>query len=240
MSSSSDRTSQPGETLPPRHASQPERAPRPKPPTQFAPVVEHLPEKIVVVATRNPGKLAEIRATLPFSHWRFVSSVELGDWPEPEESGLTFEENAHIKALTARERFGLAALADDSGLEVDALDGEPGVYSSRYAGPCASDAENNSRLLLALASVPDAERSARFRCVMVFIDEDGSEFVGTGACEGHIEREPRGAHGFGYDPLFQPDATPGRRMAELGTAEKNAISHRGAALRALRDQLERT
>ena len=202
------------------------------------PVVEHLPEKVVVVATRNVGKLAEIRAALPFPHWRFVSSTELGDWPEPEETGSTFEDNARIKAIAAHERFGFAALADDSGLEVDALDGEPGVYSSRYAGPCASDTENNSRLLLALSGVPDAERRARFRCVMVLLDEDGSEVIATGTCEGHIEREPRGEKGFGYDPLFQPDATPGRRMAELETAEKNLISHRGAALRNLRDLIE--
>jgi len=215
-----------------------QRAEQPEPLASSTPVVEHLPEKVVVVATRNAGKFAEIRAALPFPHWRFISSVELGDWPEPEESGLTFEENARLKVVAARERFGLAALADDSGLEVDALDGKPGVYSSRYAGPCANDAENNSRLLLALADVADAERSARFQCVMIFIDEDGSEVVATGACEGRIEYEPRGEDGFGYDPLFQPDATPGRRMAELGTAEKNAISHRGAALRALRQLLE--
>ena len=112
------------------------------------------------------------------------------------------------------------------------------MKSARYAGGCcATDAENNARLLLALHDEPDAERAGRFRCVMVFIDEDGSEIVSTGTCEGHIEHEPRGEKGFGYDPLFQPDATPGRRMAELETAEKNAISHRGAALRALREAL---
>jgi XTP/dITP diphosphohydrolase len=196
-----------------------------------------MPQKRVVVATRNAGKLDEIRAALPFPHWRFVSSAELGDWPEPEETGETFEENAHIKAVAARERFGLAALADDSGLEVDALDGEPGVYSSRYAGPCATDSENNSRLLLALGDVPAQARAARFRCVMVFIDEDGTEVVASGTCEGVIGSEPRGVGGFGYDPLFRPNASSGRTMAELSTAEKNAISHRGAALRALREAL---
>ena len=203
------------------------------------PVLEHLPEKTVVVATKNAGKLAEIRAALPFPHWRFVSSAELRDWPEPEETGETFEENARIKAIAARERFAMAALADDSGLEVDVLDGEPGVRSSRYSGECATDAENNARLLLALKDAPDGERRARFRCVMVFIDEDGTEIVAGGTCEGRIEHEPRGEMGFGYDPLFQPDATPGRRMAELETAEKNAISHRGAALRHLRELIER-
>jgi XTP/dITP diphosphohydrolase len=205
---------------------------------ELPPVIEHLPEKIVVVATGNQGKMAEIRVALPFPHWRFVSAAELRDWPEPDETGETFEQNARIKALAARERFAMASLADDSGLEVDALGGEPGVRSSRYAGECATDAENNGRLLLALRDVPESERTARFRCVMVFIDEDGSEVIATGTCEGRIAREPRGENGFGYDPLFQPDATPGRRMAELDTAEKNLISHRGVALRNLRDLIE--
>jgi XTP/dITP diphosphohydrolase len=192
----------------------------------------------VVVSTSNKGKLAEIRATLDFPHWRFKPASEFDyEWPSPEEDGETFEDNARIKAVAAHERFALAALADDSGLEVDALDGEPGVYSSRYAGECATDAENNSRLLLALKDVPEAERTARFRCTMVFIGPDGVETVANGTCEGRIGMEPRGEGGFGYDPLFHPDATPGRTMAELSTEEKNAISHRGAALRDLRDKL---
>jgi XTP/dITP diphosphohydrolase len=192
----------------------------------------------VVVASSNHGKLAEIRATLDFPHWRFKPASELDDeWPSPEENGETFEANARIKAVAARERFGLAALADDSGLEVDAIDGEPGVYSNRYAGPCADDAENNRRLLLALKDVAAEERSARFRCTIVFIAPDGTETVSTGVCEGRIGFEPVGEHGFGYDPLFLPEATPGRSMAELTLAEKNAISHRGAALRDLRAKL---
>jgi XTP/dITP diphosphohydrolase len=193
----------------------------------------------VVVSSSNHGKLAEIRSTLDFPGWRFSAAGELDDeWPSPEETGESFEANARIKAIAARERFGFAALADDSGLEVDALDGEPGVYSSRYAGPCATDAENNSRLLLALQDVAQPERTARFRCTIVFIADDGTETVAQGTCEGRIGFERRGEHGFGYDPLFCPDATPGRTMAELSLAEKNAISHRGAALRALRTQLE--
>lgn len=192
----------------------------------------------VVVATNNAGKLVEIRATLDFPGWKFAAAGELDDkWPSPEETGTTFEANARIKAVAARERFAHAALADDSGLEVDALDGEPGVYSSRYAGPCATDADNNERLLLALKDVPERERTARFRCTMVFIGEDGAEVVANGTCEGTIGFEPRGEGGFGYDPLFLPNATPGRTMAELEVAEKNAISHRGAALRNLRDRL---
>ncbi len=194
--------------------------------------------KTVVVATSNKGKLAEIRGALGFEGWHFVAASELDHaWPSPEEDGTTFEANARIKAVAARERFALAALADDSGLVVDALGGEPGVYSSRYAGPCATDAENNARLLLALADTPSEERTARFVCSMVFIDEDGTETIAEGACEGLIATEARGDGGFGYDPLFLPQAAPGRAMAELTTAEKNAISHRGAALRALRAKL---
>jgi len=206
--------------------------------SEHEPVVEPGVTKRVVVATQNVGKLAEIRAALPFPHWQFVSSAELGDWPEPDENGSTFEDNARIKAFAARERFGMAALADDSGLEVDVLAGEPGVYSSRYSGECATDARNNERLLTVLGETPVEQRTARFRCVMVFIDEDGTEVVASGACEGTIGFEPRGCGGFGYDPLFWPAATPGRTMAELDTAEKNAISHRGAALRGLRELIE--
>ena len=192
----------------------------------------------VVVGSSNHGKLAEIRSALDFPGWRFVAAAELeAEWPSPEETGETFEDNARIKARAAHERFELAALADDSGLEVDELDGEPGVYSARYAGPCADDAENNSRLLLALKDVPEGQRTARFRCTIVFVGPDGTETVANGTCEGRIGFQPRGEHGFGYDPLFEPDATPGRTMAELSLAEKNAISHRGAALRDLHEKL---
>jgi XTP/dITP diphosphohydrolase len=196
------------------------------------------PGMLVVVSSSNHGKLAEIRSALDFGGWRFKGASELDEeWPSPEEDGDTFEANARIKAIAAHERFGFAALADDSGLEVDALDGEPGVYSSRYAGPCASDAENTGRLLLAMQDVPEPERTARFRSTVVFIDADGIETVSHGTCEGRIGVEPRGEMGFGYDPVFLPDATPGRTMAELSLAEKNAISHRGVALRALRAAL---
>jgi len=194
--------------------------------------------KRVVVATGNRGKLEEIRAALDFESWQFVSADDLdAEWPSPEEDGETFEDNARIKATAALERFGMAALADDSGLQVDALDGEPGVHSSRYSGECATDAQNNERLLLALGDTPQAGRTARFCCTMVFIDQDGTETVASGTCEGLIGLSPRGTSGFGYDPLFWPTATPGRTMAELSVAEKNAISHRGAALRDLRTRL---
>ncbi|MDZ4167786.1 MAG: RdgB/HAM1 family non-canonical purine NTP pyrophosphatase [Coriobacteriia bacterium] len=192
----------------------------------------------VVVATANRGKLAEIRSALDFEGWEFVTAADLGREPlDVEETGDTFEANARLKARAYREAFGMASLADDSGLQVDALGGEPGVYSSRYAGADATDADNNAKLLGALGEVPAEMRTARFRSVIVLIDEDGSETVAVGACEGSIAYEARGEGGFGYDPLFLPDAVPGRTMAELDLAEKNAISHRGAALRALRAAL---
>jgi XTP/dITP diphosphohydrolase len=193
----------------------------------------------IIVATANPGKLAEIRSALDEPGWEFVTAADLGAAPlDVEETGETFEQNALLKARAYHEAFGLAALADDSGLEVDALGGAPGVYSSRYAGPDATDAENNARLLRELSGVPEERRTARFRCTMVLVDEDGRETVATGTCEGRIGFEARGDGGFGYDPLFWPDAALGRTMAELGMAEKNAISHRGAALRAMRALLE--
>jgi XTP/dITP diphosphohydrolase len=191
----------------------------------------------VVVATGNRHKVDEIGAALTPFGWEFVSVVDLGGWDPPAETGETFADNARIKARAAHDRYGIAALADDSGLEVDALDGAPGVYSSRYAGECATDALNNERLVRALQGVPDEQRTARFRSVIVLIGEDGSEMVVSGVCEGRIGREPRGAQGFGYDPLFLPQAAPGRTMAELDMDEKNAISHRGAALAALREVL---
>ena len=159
-------------------------------------------ERVVVVATGNVGKLVEIRSAMPFPGWRFVAASELGPWEPPEETGQTFAENALIKARYAAETFGHAALADDSGLEVDALDGEPGVYSSRYAGPCADDAENNRRLLLAMKDVPEAERTARFRCFVAFVSEDRSEVLADGACDGTIGVEPRGSGGFRLRPVI--------------------------------------
>jgi len=194
--------------------------------------------RLVVIATANRGKLEEIRSALGFEGREFVTAADLGASAiDVEETGETFEENARLKARAYHAAFGCAALADDSGLEVDALGGAPGVYSSRYAGPHASDAENNARLLEALAGVPVTARTARFRCTMVFVDDAGRETVASGACEGVIADAARGVGGFGYDPLFLPVATPGRTMAELDRDEKNLISHRGAALRALRDAL---
>lgn len=193
----------------------------------------------VVVATGNRHKVEEVREALAFTGWEFVAAADLGGWQEPVETGATFLENARIKARAAYERFGLPALADDSGLTVDALDGAPGVHSRYFAGPHATDAENNVRLLAALGDTPRVRREARFTSVIVLLRDDGIEIVAEGSCEGHIGFEPRGEHGFGYDPLFWPDATPGRTMAGLSLAQKTAVSHRGAALRVLHDALER-
>ncbi len=198
---------------------------------------EHEDARRVVVATGNEGKLVEIRATLDFPGWTFLAAGELGPWPDIPETGDTFLDNALIKARAARSLFSLTALADDSGLEVDALDGAPGVRSSRYAGESATDADNNAKLLDGLAGVPIDDRTARFRSVIVLLAPDGTFVVGEGVCEGLIGTVPRGDGGFGYDPLFHPVMAPGRTMAELSTAEKNGISHRGAALRALRAAL---
>ncbi|MHB1324129.1 MAG: RdgB/HAM1 family non-canonical purine NTP pyrophosphatase [Coriobacteriia bacterium] len=196
----------------------------------------------VVVATGNRGKLEEIRSALAIPGREFVTAADLGAAPlEVKETGATFLENARLKACAYHEAFGgLAALADDSGLEVDVLGGAPGVISAHYAGGGRSnDAENNAKLMTEMQEVPAERRGARFHSVVVFVDEEGNETVADGTCEGRIGFEPRGDGGFGYDPLFWPQATPGRTMAELSLEEKNAISHRGAALRALREKLER-
>lgn len=196
--------------------------------------------KTVVIATNNAHKVAEITTALDFEGWEFKTLREMGVESNPEEDAGTFEGNARIKALAAREACGgCAALADDSGLEVDALGGAPGVYSSRYSGADGDDAANNAKLLRELSDVPEELRTGRFVCTLVFIDEDGSESVARGTIEGRIGYEERGCEGFGYDPLFVPDAFGGTlTLAEVSQEEKNGVSHRGNALRALREQLQ--
>ena len=193
----------------------------------------------VVVATGNAHKVTEIEAILGrvMPGVRFVTIGSLGDFPDPEETGTTFEENALIKARAAHAETGLPAVADDSGLEVDALGGAPGVYSARYAGVHGDDAANNAKLLRELEGVPEGRRTARFTSCVAFVAADGSETCGVGHCEGRVGLAGRGEHGFGYDPLFLPDETPGRTMAELEPAEKNAISHRFHALQELAARL---
>lgn len=209
--------------------------------------------KQAVVASNNAHKICEINQILHLPGYEFVALRLLGDFPEPVEDGATFEENARIKARDAYARTGLPVIADDSGLVVDALDGAPGIYSARYAAmedaerPAAAsgvrdspDAENKRRLLRELAAVgavTPEQRGARFVCTVVFIDEDGVEHVACGSCEGIIDDHEHGENGFGYDPLFLPDAFGRRRsMAELTSDEKNAISHRGMALRSLQNR----
>ncbi len=193
------------------------------------------PAATIVVATGNAHKLVEIEAILgaALPGTRFVALGQLGDFEDPEETGSTFAENALIKAHAAVAETGFAAVADDSGLVVDALDGAPGVYSARYAGVHGDDAANNAKLLRELAAVPAAERTARFMSVVALVRADGTELLGEGACEGMVGFEGRGEHGFGYDPLFLPADTPGKTMAELVPEEKNAISHRFHALQDL-------
>lgn len=189
----------------------------------------------LVIATSNPHKVEEIQAVLGQVG---IECVPLGDAgiPEPEENGATFEENARIKAVAYAKALGVTVLADDSGLEVDALGGAPGVHSARYAGigetRAERDAANNAKLLRALEGVPQARRTARFVCVLSVARPDGSIVAeARGHFEGWIGEAPRGANGFGYDPLLV--LADGRTSAELTSAEKNARSHRGNALRTL-------
>ena len=191
----------------------------------------------VVVATRNKGKLRELGPLLAHLELELRTIDEVAPDAELREDGVTFVENALAKARQAARATGLPTIADDSGLEVDALDGAPGVYSARYAGPGADDDSNNARLLEALRGVPPARRTARFRCVAVFVNPARElEIVREGACEGEVLEAPRGEDGFGYDPLFFVP-TVGRTMAELPLEEKNRLSHRAAAFRALADAL---
>lgn len=192
----------------------------------------------VVLASGNPGKLAEIRALLAGSGIDLVSKREF-HIDDPDETGTTFVENAIIKARDAAARTGLPALADDSGICVDALDGAPGLDSAIYAGTHGADEANNDKLLAALADVPDAHRTAHYVCVVVWLRNasDPDPAIAIGRWPGRILRERRGTHGFGYDPLFLPDDGGGMSSAELDPDVKNRISHRGLALAALRTML---
>ena len=198
-------------------------------------------KKTVVVATGNAHKVVEIEAILSrvMPDVRFVALGELGDFPDPEENGSDFYENALIKARAAQAETGLElAVADDSGLCVDALDGAPGVYSARYAGEHGNDEKNNELLLKNLSNIPMDKRTARFVSTVCCCFPDGRHMTVRGECEGKIAFEPAGEGGFGYDPLFLPDEFPGKTMAQLTAEEKDSISHRGKALRLLAKKLE--
>jgi len=190
----------------------------------------------LLVATSNEGKLVEIRQILAGVALDLVSLRDAG-LPAPEETGDTFHDNAAQKATTCARQSGLWTLADDSGLCVDALDGAPGVHSARYA---PTDSERRSKLLAALEGIPQPRRGAHFFCAVALSPPDGGRVLrAEGRVDGSIALAPRGAHGFGYDPLFLPAETPGKTLAELGPEEKNRLSHRGRALQNLRPPLER-
>lgn len=199
----------------------------------------------IVLATRNPGKLREIRQVLSELPVQVTGIAEYGRTPEPAETGRTFAENARLKALYYARATDQWCLADDSGLEVDALSGAPGVRSARYAAEAVDpgadrktiDAANNAKLLAALEEVDEQHRTARFVCHLALADADGVLLETCGTVEGRIARRPRGYNGFGYDPVFYvPDL--GRTAAELSAEQKNAISHRGKAVRRFAERLE--
>jgi XTP/dITP diphosphohydrolase len=189
-------------------------------------------QQTLVLASSNQKKVNELMDFLP-DHFNLVTQDSLGI-ESPEETGTTFIENAIIKARYASQRSGLPALADDSGLEVAALRGQPGIYSARYAGPSANDQDNMTKLLQTLEPVIDGARAACFRCVIVMLEHalDPWPRIATGTWHGEVLRAPRGSQGFGYDPIFFDPALE-RSAAELSPAEKQAVSHRGQALRYL-------
>jgi XTP/dITP diphosphohydrolase len=196
-----------------------------------------LPEKRLLLATNNRGKVSEYRSLLQGIPYELVTPADVGIDIEVEESVSSFEENARLKATTLAAASGLLALADDSGLEVDALGGEPGVRSHRYAGEGASDTERIDYLLAKLKDVPAEKRTACFRCVIAVAAPDGMVDYCSGECRGMITTEPRGEHGFGYDPVFYlPEL--GKTMAELAPEEKNRISHRARAAEQARELLK--
>lgn len=193
--------------------------------------------KTVVLASSNPGKLREINQILTSLALTVVPQSDY-NVPDADETGLTFVENALLKARNATRHSGLPAIADDSGIEVDYLNGAPGIYSARYAGKNASDAQNLEKLLANLKGIPDPERTARFQCLMVYLrhEFDPTPVICQGTWEGKILLEPRGKNGFGYDPVFFVP-THNCSSAELPAEEKNKLSHRGQALRKLVKEL---
>jgi XTP/dITP diphosphohydrolase len=192
----------------------------------------------LLVATRSRHKLEELRALLDLPGVRLVSPDDVGIEGEPVEDGRTFRANALIKARFYADRSGLPTLADDSGLEVDALGGAPGVRTRRYAGEDATDEQNNARLLAELAGLPPERRGARYRCVLALLDPaapDDRMTVRTGTFRGRVAQAPRGTGGFGYDPIFEPATEPpgGRTVGQMSAAEKQRVSHRGRAARSI-------
>ena len=196
----------------------------------------------LVLASRSKHKVGELQELLGLDGVVLVTPDEVGIEGEPVEDADTFAGNAEIKVRYYAERSGLPTLADDSGLEVDALDGGPGVYTKRYAGPEATDEDNNSKLLKALEGIPAERRGARYQCVLAFLDPSaaGGPVFRAGAFEGRIATERRGSGGFGYDPIFEPEgeAPGGRTVGQMSSQEKHALSHRGKAARAMAEYLQ--
>ena len=190
----------------------------------------------LLVATGNPGKLAEFAELLRDIPYQITSLQGEGLSLEIEETGTSYQENARLKAEAYARASGLLTLADDSGLEVDALNGEPGPLSARYGGPGLSDAERVQLLLAKLVAVPDAQRTARFVCVIAIAEPGGAAHLVRGECHGRIIREPRGSSGFGYDPVFLVPEL-GLTLAELSPAQKNTVSHRARAAQQARSVL---
>ena len=185
--------------------------------------------KKIVIASKNSDKVKEMRLVLKELPVEILSLADFPEMPDAVEDGATFEDNAIIKAKFFAGRTGLACLADDSGLEVDALGGLPGIHSARFAGWHADDATNNQKLLDELGKIGAAESNAAYRCVLAFVDTDGTEIITCGKIAGKIKTVAQGSGGFGYDPYFY--ISDSRTMAQISTAEKNQISHRGAALK---------
>lgn len=194
-------------------------------------------QRKVVLATRNKGKVKEFNKLFAQLGWEGISLDEFEGVPEVVEDGDTFEANAVKKVREISTYLGMPAVGDDSGLEVDALGGRPGVYSARYAGEGATDEANWRKLLGELADVPAEKRTARFRCVLALVEPGRDPIIAAGFCEGVIAEEPRGTNGFGYDPVFYLPQQ-GKSMAELSPEEKNQISHRAMAMQNLLSALK--
>lgn len=195
--------------------------------------------KKIVIATKNAGKIRELTDVFSGLPIEFASLSDFGPLPDAVEDGDTFAANAQIKAKFYCNLTGCACLADDSGLEIDVLGSAPGVYSARFAGFHADDATNNRKILSEMERVGAEESAADYRCVLAFIDTDGTQILADGRCDGKVKRTGRGINGFGYDPYFYPVAYPNRTMAELTQEEKDRISHRGVAVRKMAAQLEK-
>lgn len=193
--------------------------------------------KRIVIATKNEGKLREMRNAFAELPVEVAALSDFGSLPDAVEDGKTFLDNARIKARFFMERTGCACIADDSGLEVEAFGGGPGVHSARFAGEHGDDEANNRKLVEELRRLGLEESPADYRCVLVFVDTDGSELIADGRCDGAVRQEPRGTNGFGYDPYFYVGKD--RTMAEMTLSEKDEISHRGKALREIAGLLKR-